>query len=113
MEKKKLIADKSSKPLSLLEVGDTVLIQDPISKRWDSSALVVHRRNERSYKVRTSNGKYYLRNRKFLRPKFEPSSDGTSLIEPVPAPTILKPANHNSLSGPIRRSPRNHRVSFQ
>ena len=121
MEKKKLIADKSSKPLSLLEVGDTVLIQDPISKRWDSSALVVHRRNERSYKVRTSNGKYYLRNRKFLRPKFEPSSDGTSLIKPVPAPMILKPANdiflsganNNSLSGPVRRSPRNHRVSFQ
>ncbi|QQP48708.1 Uncharacterized protein FKW44_009103, partial [Caligus rogercresseyi] len=65
--KKKEHTDKRSKTLRPLEIGSSVLIQHPQTKRWDQKGTVVSARNQRSYVVE-SKGKKYVRNRIFLRP---------------------------------------------
>lgn len=53
------------KPFAL---GDRVLIQNPISKKWDSKGKVVKvHRNERSYDLETDDGRIFRRNRIYLR----------------------------------------------
>ena len=113
MDKRKNSVDQSSKSLSPLPVGTEVYVQNPISKRWDSSAVITHQRNDRSYTIKNDLGKYYLRNRKFLRPKTACSVPAPSLSNSIqPGPSILKPRKTRSNSGPIRRSPRLHSIRF-
>ena len=58
--------------LPQLNIGQEVLIQDHESRRWDTTGIVVgkrHKKNRvRSYVIK-SNGRWYLRNRRRLRPK--------------------------------------------
>ena len=63
-------AAKKHSPRSLppLSVGQLVLIQHPITNRWNSRGTIVEIRSRgRSYYV-DIDGKQYLRNRRFLRP---------------------------------------------
>jgi hypothetical protein len=62
------ISVKDSK-LPALNVGDTVRIQNYISKKWDKLALVIAiRPTMRSYSVMNlENNRIYLRNRRFLK----------------------------------------------
>ena len=58
--------------LPQLNIGQEVLIQDHDTRRWDTTGIVVgkrHKKNRvRSYVIK-SNGRWYLRNRKRLRPR--------------------------------------------
>ena len=55
--------------LSLLNIGQRVMVQHPTSKRWDSKATIISmRNNKRSYLVKQDDGRTWIRNRKFLRP---------------------------------------------
>ncbi|KAG1696506.1 Transposon Ty3-G Gag-Pol polyprotein [Nymphon striatum] len=58
----------SSKPnLPCLRVGDIVRIQNPKTKRWiQKGSIIASRDNSRSYEVE-SDGKLFLRNRRYLR----------------------------------------------
>ena len=109
IDKRKTCADESSKSLPTLSVGTKVIVQNPITKRWDSTAVITKRRSERSYTIRNESGKFYLRNRKFLRPKIH-STDQTSNDLDVPRPSILK--REDSIQLP-RRSTRHRRISFR
>jgi hypothetical protein len=60
--------DKKCKELTQLEIGQKVVIQDPISKLWNSYAMVQDNSHPRSYTVTNINGKQYRRNRIHLRP---------------------------------------------
>ena len=53
--------------LPQLEVGMVVIMQEPVSKRWKWKGTIVEKRSQRSYLIE-SNGRRYLRNRRFLRP---------------------------------------------
>ena len=55
----------SKKPPSI-RIGSAVLVQNPITREWNDSATVVRRKND-SYTVRNLDGKYFTRDRKFLR----------------------------------------------
>ena len=66
---------KSNRTLSKLSVGQTVRIQDAVTKRWDKTGVVTRLlRPIRQYTVRLDgSGRLVIRNRKFLRP-IQPSA---------------------------------------
>ena len=67
-EKLRAHANKSSRPKPHLHVGQPVIVQHVLTKRWDQRGTIIEDRdNGRSYLVRINNRKY-LRNRRFLRP---------------------------------------------
>jgi len=67
-KKKKTSYDGRAKELPKLQVGQNVLLQNPISKKWDSMGKIKKIREDgRSYTVE-SNDSTYLRNRRHLRP---------------------------------------------
>lgn len=55
--------------LPMLNLGDSVVVQNPISRKWDTKGIVIKmHRGERSYDIETeSDGKIIRRNRIFLR----------------------------------------------
>jgi len=62
---------KQNRELPKLAPNTIVRVQDPCSKRWDSSAKIIEiRDNGRSY-VLSQNGKKTIRNRRFLKPMRE------------------------------------------
>ena len=56
-----------AKSLSQLAVGDNVRIQDPRSKRWELTGIIVSVEPHRSYLIKTPSGRVYHRNRRFIR----------------------------------------------
>ena len=55
--------------LNELEIGQKVLVQDPITLKWDKQGRIKNvRKGKRSYEVRLSNNKLYIRNKRFIRP---------------------------------------------
>jgi len=61
--------DEHSAPLTPLEIGTTVRVQDPKSKRWTETGTVQSMRDTgRSYIILMPNGNSLLRNRIFLKP---------------------------------------------
>ena len=65
--KQKFYHDRSVKIRGEIPTGSTVLVQDPISKRWDSMAQVVGTADRRRYHLRFPSGRILWRNKKFLR----------------------------------------------
>jgi hypothetical protein len=68
LKERPLRKDWAGKSLPPLEPGSNVRVQDPLTKRWDSTAKVVESRDTgRSYIVENYE-KQFLRNRRFLKP---------------------------------------------
>ena len=59
--------NRQAKPLSQLNIGDHVRIQDHRSKRWELPGTVVSLEPHRSYLIKTPSGRVYHRNRRFIR----------------------------------------------
>jgi hypothetical protein len=60
--------NSKAKPLQVLNINDTVLVQDHSSKKWQRQAKILGKSaNGRTYAL-VSNGKHFVRNRRFLRP---------------------------------------------
>ena len=67
-EATKVQFNKNAKDLPTLRKGDKVLIQDPITKAWNSYGKIMDiYESGRSYDIETENMKRIRRNRKFLR----------------------------------------------
>ena len=64
--RKKLRYDKFAKELPTLQLGDHVLVQDPVSLKWDRHATIVDQ-DRRRYRLRFPSGRVLFRNRRFLR----------------------------------------------
>eukprot|EP00094_Tigriopus_californicus_P012495 TCALIF_12080-PA protein Name:"Protein of unknown function" AED:0.36 eAED:0.50 QI:76/0/0/1/0/0/2/0/100 len=76
--------DKSSRNLSLLSVGTSVWIQNPINRLWDRIGVIEGIRNtDRSFIVNIPGGRSYVRNRRFLRPvaKVHDSMDCVQMLK--------------------------------
>ena len=59
----------SGNPLKQLQVNQRILLQDPISKKWENKGKVTGiRSNGRSYEIILDSGRKFIRNRSFLRP---------------------------------------------
>ena len=76
MDKDKERFDHHSTPLPPLHDGQRVLIQSPITKRWDTMGTITSKRDTgRSYNIELDDGKHTIRNRRFLKPY---------LLQPLP-----------------------------
>ena len=99
---------KDRRKLPPLQVGQLVIVQDPVSGRWDSRGTVKSvRRKRRSYLI-DIDGQEYLRNRRFLR-----SCLIQELPHYTPKPPKVKPILYTSSEEeaasrdvPLRRSTR-------
>ncbi|XP_066975342.1 uncharacterized protein [Macrobrachium rosenbergii] len=77
-----------------LVVGCRVRVQDPVTKTWDRSGLVVESKGHRQYLIRLDgSGRVSLRNRKHLKVlKRQPPT--SSAIPPRPEPAPPRPKRH-------------------
>ena len=105
--------DNRSRPLPALEIGQPVLIQDPISNKWTTHGRVIGIGKFRDYHVETSSGSVKWRNRRFIRPDHVPTSSTTTStststttsMDPPAQP--VKPTKHVSFTPiPARKSDR-------
>ncbi|TRY80274.1 hypothetical protein TCAL_12397, partial [Tigriopus californicus] len=90
--------NRSSRALKALVIGTRVDIQDPRSKRWMKTGVVVGIGQRRDYYVKTPSGAVYWRNRRFLRPL-------TSAVNPL----FIQSSNHGentTLNNPSITTPR-------
>ena len=118
--------DSRAADLSSLKVGQSVRIQDMVSKLWEKTGKIERIcADQRSYKVLADNGKVYWRNRKFLRPIPDASADiDTDLATespPLPASaggrgkrkvrfrSPIDDADGRDTAGELRRSSRRRR----
>ena len=62
--------NRNARDLPSLKTGGTVYIQLTLNTRNWIPGLITERINQRTYKVRTPNGGTYIRNRKFIRPRY-------------------------------------------
>ena len=68
-ERSQLQHDAHAHDLPAFKLGESVLMQDNISRKWTRRATVIKSRdNGRSYELQGQNGTLYVRNRKLLRP---------------------------------------------
>ncbi|UYV80904.1 K02A2.6-like [Cordylochernes scorpioides] len=87
--------NRNVKPLSHLEVGAIVLVQDHRTKHWTLLAEVLEQLPRgRSYLIRTDAGRLLRRNRRFLRP-----------FVPPPYTTPPNSAQHQQTLSPRTREP--------
>ncbi|UYV63017.1 K02A2.6-like [Cordylochernes scorpioides] len=87
--------NRNAKPLSQLEVGAIVLVQDHRTKHWTLIAEVLEQLPRgRSYLIRTDAGRLLRRNRRFLRP-----------FVPPPYTTPPNSAQHQQTLSPRTREP--------
>ena len=61
-------SSSSARLLPPLRLGDSVFLQDPVSKRWNRTGIIVGIGRHRDYHVKVPSGRVYWRNRRFLRP---------------------------------------------
>ncbi|XP_059083456.1 uncharacterized protein LOC131880776 [Tigriopus californicus] len=64
---RKAYFDRTSRVRQRLPVGECVLVQDPVTRRWDKHAIVVDNRSPRRYGLRFPSGRCLERNIRFLR----------------------------------------------
>ena len=77
--------NKNARPLPSIKIGTTVRIQDPTSKLWDRSGIVVSVGKNRDYRVKQPSGRTLWRNRRFLREDrtAEPPTDQPDVCVPA------------------------------
>ena len=63
--------DHDAADLPCLIQGTVVRVKNPTTKKWDTTGTVLKSGNYRSYQILLDNGKYYWRNRRFIRPVHE------------------------------------------
>ena len=74
----------TAKHLPSLKPGDHVVLQDPISKRWERCGVVTETGKHRDYLIKVASGRVLRRNRRFLRRR-------TVNLPPEPGPDSEQP----------------------
>ena len=100
---------KASRSLTPMKEGDIVYVQDPKTSRWDSTAKIIEKRSRRSYFIETD-GRRYLKNRRFLKPYMgsnSPDNEESGPKEATPTTTRQDEARY-----PQRKNAGKH-VHFQ
>ena len=88
-------ANKSLRLKPHLHVGQPVIVQHVLTKRWDQRGEIVENRdNGRSYLVQM-NGRRYLRNRWFLRPIPKQQQQHVKHEQQGTATNTQPPGDHN------------------
>ncbi|XP_064100829.1 uncharacterized protein K02A2.6-like [Macrobrachium nipponense] len=108
----KIRYDSHAHPLAPLKLDDNVRIQDPISKRWDKTGVIMGIGKSRDYHVKLPSGRILWRNRRFLRPVHLPNSQLRDEMQQYPKKKDVAPATSQQPQSDThleyRRSPRLH-----
>ena len=102
-KKVKAYYDRIAHPLTQLQVGNHVVIQHPTTKCWSTPGVVVEIGPNRDYLVKSSAGRIFRRNRRFIRRRFV-TAPPARIVQPAaattPPPTalIVQPAASTSSS---------------
>ena len=86
-ENQKKYYDKGAQNLPPLKLGDNVLLQDPVTREWDRTGVIVSIGKHRDYDVKLSSGRLLRRKRKFLH---KISDNDIEKIEDMDRNDILK-----------------------
>ena len=65
-ENQKKYYDKGARNLPPQKLREKVLLQDPATREWDRTGVIVSIEEHRDYDVKLSSGRLLWRNRKFL-----------------------------------------------
>ena len=92
--------NKRAHSLTELEVGAHVLIQHPATKCWSTPGIIIEKGPNRDYLVKSSAGRIYRRNRRFLRRRVPvlPLSP-QPVVAAAPDPCL---ANPDTVPGPAQ-----------
>lgn len=105
-KKQKLYADKSTKNLSNLFVGDKIWFQKKKQSTWTKGIILEANNQYRSYKVKNHDGREYVRNRVYIRRDLSDSKSSNDLQTTVEdyyyliSPSNVVPADREVLVDP-------------
>ncbi|XP_065182282.1 uncharacterized protein LOC135812991 [Sycon ciliatum] len=97
--------DESARSLSPLRIGMRVDIQDPRTKLWRTTGVVVAIGRNRDYMVKLPSGRVYWRNRRLLKP--------APAVAPPAPPADTSPAEPAAPQQPCVQQPRRSQRSRQ
>ena len=86
-----------------IPTGTSVRIQRPLTKLWDTTGVVISSDAKRDYQVRTTSGRVYRRNRRFIRPDKLPHTEAPSNPDPSDKPLSPIQDKPKRTRGPRRR----------
>jgi hypothetical protein len=80
------------------QVGQSVFVQDPHTKRWTEKAVIIRRgKNEREFWIRTTSGGEYRRNRRFLKSDPFKPTEAKPTSEETPRSPSPEPSQPKSI----------------
>ena len=98
--------NRSSRSLPVLNVQDSVLVQNQISKKWDRQGTVMERNLKiRRYLIRLESGMMIYRNRRHLRKLYMPSNaikrdEKHPAVPPTLEVPMIRDGNRNLMDQP-------------
>ena len=99
-----IIPSNYPSPLPDFPESTPVLLQDPTTRRWDRTGVVVEVSRYRTYRVKLPSGRVLWRNRRFLRPRAEDVPDvsphASAQAPSVPTADDVEPAADSALPAP-------------
>lgn len=96
--------DKTAHPLSDIQQGSHVVLQNPRTKLWDTYGVVVSVDQHRKYHIKIKSGKVVIRNRRFLRRRVPALNSRTEPINTQESDTPSLPISPSTVPGPRRSS---------
>ncbi|EFX76839.1 hypothetical protein DAPPUDRAFT_106763 [Daphnia pulex] len=112
--------NRTAHPLQPFGIGDHVIVQHPVSKCWETTAIVVEIGPNRDYIVKTPAGRLFRRNRRMLRkrvPVMPGNPPAGPSIQPAPTPPEENPPGSNEtereLHQTIRQDDQHARLNVQ
>jgi len=96
---RKLISEKyynhKTRKLLPLKIGDHIIVQNTIDKKWKTTGIIVAIGKYRDYMIKTPSGQLYWRNRKYLKKTLKSNEE-------------MEEENEEQV--PLRRSSRSHQL---
>ena len=93
--------NRKAHDLNELEIGNHVLIQNPLTKQWDTTGIIVELGPNRDYLIKTEAGRVYRRNRRFLRRRIVVMPGSSEVPPAVP----VGEANRAAIPPPVEPQP--------
>ena len=81
--------DRTAHTLPINQQGSQVVLQNPVTKLWDTYGIVVSVEPHCKYRVRIKSGKVLVRNRRFLRHRRAVSNPLQAMPSPVKTSSLL------------------------
>jgi len=106
--------DKRARDLRPLPVGMAVRIQDAKTKRWDRFGTIIAVGNHRDYQVKGESGRVYVRNRIYIRPRYDPVERADVPTSPTEAAVMPPEAQTEPVARPATNEPtrRKKKITF-